>query len=130
MQTIAIRIPDYLFRSIEQACDTRGCLSAEKYMLELAEADTAEFRVKKIKTQPLGPQGEPALEQTPEQKTYQHRAVVLRPADLQRLLHLSGQMGVPALAKRFRISVSSIRRILQQHKQHAVHVPERGATNA
>jgi hypothetical protein len=60
VQTIQLRIPDYLFRSIEQACDIRGCLGTEQYMLQLAEADTAEFRVKKIVKTPIAPKGEPA----------------------------------------------------------------------
>ena len=145
MQIIQLRIPDYLFRSIEQACDIRGCLGTEQYMLQLAEADTAEFRVKKIVKEPVAPKGAPppkngnATRRSTAGKgaTWADAKKRLRPEDVQKLFFIwdtGGCTSVDSLAHRFSCSRSTIRRYLMDRKllvRVDPHHPDfRGATLA
>ena len=96
--------------------------SLEVFAGELLESCAAEFRLRKLcAASPLAPKSESA----PPQTNDVHR-VKLRPAAIQRLLHLATEMSVSELARRFRVSTTHVRLILQRHQNGAhVEVPGR-----
>lgn len=96
----------------------RSLLPLEIYCAQILEAHSADLNLKEIcADSPVHPKTEVALEQT-----NQNHRLKIRPADVQKILFLSGEMSIPELARRFRVDRSSVRRILKRHDA-AQHTP-------
>ena len=115
-ETCTFKITDWM----RECAAERGMPTVRLWLLELALAERAERRAKKFRSE-VPCEGERAKRIEIDGNDHDHTK--LRPEDIQRLIFLSEQkeggekLTTEALARRMRVSKSTIRRILRQRER-------------
>lgn len=120
MQILRIKIRDSQVARLKEICRLRQLATVETYLLELALADLAAFRLHKIHERFMAPSGPAA---TASEIPKPNKCRELSPTTVQRILHLreSEKLSGAMLAQRFGCTAATIGRYLRLYDQ-GVHV--------